>query len=84
MSDIVETEFGRLQQILSDDGKLRWWFECPGCGEWGPLSDDHLHGRESVDHASHGCPAGYHKTHDFVAAHPLVFENGTEGGGITE
>ena len=72
-NDIVETEFGRLQQILSDDGKLRWWFECPGCGEWGPLSEDHLHGRESVDHASHGCPAGYHKTHNFVAAHPEVF-----------
>jgi len=82
-NEIVETEFGRLQQTLVN-GKLGWWFECPGCGEWGPLSDDHLHGRESIDHASHGCPAGYHETHNFVAAHPEVFGQAGEVGGITE
>jgi hypothetical protein len=39
----------------------------------GALDDDQLHGRVSIDHASHGCPAGYHETHNFVAAYPVVF-----------
>jgi hypothetical protein len=78
MSDIVETEFGRLQQFLVD-GKPMWFFECPGCGEWGPLGDAELHGRSSIDHASHGCPAGYHETHNFVAAYPAVFGRGVQG-----
>ena len=76
---IVETEFGRLQQKRVD-GKPTWFFECPGCGTWGPLSDDHLHGRESIDHASHGCTAGYHETHNFVAAYPGVFGGEVHGG----
>lgn len=81
MSDIVEAKFGRLQQVLID-GKPRWRFECPGCGTWGPLDDDQLHGRVSIDHASHGCPVGYHETHNFVAAYPVVFGR-VQGGGIT-
>ena len=82
MSDIVETEYGRLQQRIVD-GKPGWWFECPGCGAWGPLSDAHLHGRESIDHESHGCPAGYHETHNFVEAYPAIFGQGIEGGEAT-
>jgi hypothetical protein len=69
---MVETKFGRLQQGIVD-GKPTWFFECPGCGEWGPLADEQLDGRMSIDHASHGCPAGYHETHNFVAAYPEVF-----------
>jgi hypothetical protein len=83
MSDIVETEFGRLQQILVD-GEPMWFFECPGCGAWGPLGVEELNGRSSIDHASHGCPAGYHETHDFVAAYPAVFGQEVHGGDISE
>jgi hypothetical protein len=31
------------------------------------MDDDQAHGRISVDHASMGCPGGYHETHDFAA-----------------
>ena len=67
MSRIIDTEFGRFRAVRSD-GIDTFLFECPGCGEWGHLDDDQWHGRVSVDHASMGCPGGYHETHDFQAA----------------
>lgn len=65
MSTEAETSFGRLRRVSRDDD-TRWLLECPGCGEWGGLDDDQLHGRVSVDHASMGCIGGYHETHDFA------------------
>ena len=65
MSIIVETKFGRLRAV-NRDGSRTWLLECPGCGEWGALDDDQLHGRVSVDHAADGCKGGYHETHDFA------------------
>lgn len=67
MSVIVETEFGRLRRVIRD-GEPTWLLECPGCGQWGGLDDDQLHGQVSVDHAAMGCSGGYHETHDFAAA----------------
>lgn len=77
MSDgtIVTTKYGELRRNLASvDGKLHtsgkiyeWELKCPGCGTWGLLDEDQLHGRVSVDHAAQGCPGGYHETHDFAA-----------------
>jgi hypothetical protein len=63
---IATTEFGRLRKVTRD-GEPAVLFECP-CGEWGGIDDDQFHGRVSVDHASMGCPVGYHETHDYAAA----------------
>lgn len=49
------------------DGEEVVQLRCPGCGVWGDLDDDQLHGRVSVDHAADGCPGGFHETHDFSA-----------------
>lgn len=73
MTLIVKTEVGRLRR--ANGAPSGWMLECPGCGEWLPISEAMLHGRISVDHAFDGCPGGYHETHDFAAA--LV-------GGITD
>jgi hypothetical protein len=69
LSQVYETEHGALRRIA--DGE-RWLLCCPGCGGWGPLDDDMFHGRVSVDHATDGCPGGYHETHDFAAAVAVV------------
>lgn len=66
MSPEFDTKFGRLRRV-SRDGVPAYLLLCPGCGEWGTLDDDQLHGRISVDHASMGCSGGYHETHDFWA-----------------
>lgn len=67
MSVFSRTEFGTLRRVDRDRDQAVL-LECPGCGEWGTLDDDQLHGRVSVDHASDGCPGLYHETHDFAAA----------------
>jgi len=68
MSPVVaSTEFGELRRVTRD-GEPGVLLKCPGCGQWGGLDDDQLHGRVSVDHAAMGCPGGYHETHDFAAA----------------
>jgi hypothetical protein len=55
------------------DGEPQWQLRCPGCGSWGDIDDDQLHGRVSVEHTvgtddrgnycSTGC--GYHETVDW-------------------
>lgn len=80
MSHIVTTPHGRLRKVTRD-GELAWLLECPGCGQWGGLDDDQLHGRISVDHAAMGCPGGYHETHDFASAMPAAQVRSGEGGG---
>lgn len=67
MSTIAETEFGEIRRVTRD-GVPTLLLVCPGCGEIGSLDDDQAHGKVSVDHASMGCPGGYHETHDFWAA----------------
>jgi hypothetical protein len=34
---------------------------CPGCGKWGDLDDDQLHGRVSTHHEE----CGFHETRDW-------------------
>ena len=67
MRFVSYTQFGVLRRETGE-GKELLLLACPGCGEVGPLDDDQFHGRVSVDHASHGCPVGYHEKHDFWAA----------------
>lgn len=65
----VETPFGIMGKRIID-GDPVWSLRCPGCGTWGLLDDDQLHGRISVDHAADGCTGGYHETHNFAAELP--------------
>lgn len=63
MSEIIETPVGRFRRVT--DGAKKWFlWECR-CGEWCNLSDDQMNGLVSVDHASQGCSAKYHETHNF-------------------
>lgn len=66
MSLIVDTPLGRFREVIRD-GIPEWLWECR-CGEWGPLDSDQWHGLISVDHASMGCAANYHETHDYAQA----------------
>jgi hypothetical protein len=73
-TEIVETPHGRLRRLATSDGEphrsygrtFEWELECPGCGVWGLLDEDQLHGRVSVDHSADGCSGGYHETHNFA------------------
>ena len=62
MSEIVTTTVGRFRHVTPG----AWLWECP-CGQWSYLSADQWAGRVSVDHASEGCSAGYHETHNYAA-----------------
>jgi hypothetical protein len=64
MTRIVTTNEGQRFRLADDHGTPLWLWECK-CGEWAPLSEDQWNGRVSVDHASMGCPLGYHETHNF-------------------
>ncbi len=67
MTVIANTRLGVIRRVIRDQ-RFVYLLECPGCGRRGELDDDQWHGRVSVDHASMGCPGGYHETHDFAAA----------------
>jgi hypothetical protein len=71
MSQICDTEFGRMRRV-ERDGEDTWLLECPVCKDWGSLDDDQANGRVSVDHSGDtqsphggGKPCTYHETHDF-------------------
>lgn len=70
MSQIVTTADGRFQFRRVNTGDQShpdtWLFRCP-CGQWAYLDEDQWNGRVSVDHASDGCPANFHETHNFGA-----------------
>lgn len=68
MSQIVTTTVGRFRRVNTGDTGHpdTWLWECP-CGQWAYLDADQWAGRVSVDHASDGCPKGYHETHNFGA-----------------
>jgi hypothetical protein len=68
MSEIVTTKVGRFRRVNTGDPAHpdAWLFECP-CGQWAYLDEDQWAGRVSVDHASDGCPNGYHETHNYGA-----------------
>ena len=59
---------GRFRRVNTGDTGHpdTWLWECP-CGQWAYLDADQWAGRVSVDHASDGCPKGYHETHNFGA-----------------
>lgn len=50
-----------------------WELRCPGCGAWGRIDDDQLHGRVSVDHSGDDAPVTvyapegctFHETRDW-------------------
>jgi hypothetical protein len=64
VSDIVETEFGRIQRGVVD-GEPCGSSNDQAVGREDQRTMTQLHGRASIDHASHGCPAGYHETLNF-------------------
>jgi hypothetical protein len=68
MSEIITTKVGRFRRVNTGDPAHpdAWLFECP-CGQWAYLDEDQWAGRVSVDHASDGCPNGYHETHNYGA-----------------
>lgn len=69
MSQIVTTSEGwKFNRVNDGEGNDAWLFRCPGCGTWAYLDEDQWNGTVSVDHASMGCPGGYHETHPFGAA----------------
>ena len=67
MSRFSFTEFGLVQRVTLD-GQPTLILLCPGCGMAARMDDDQARGRVSVDHATDGCPGGYHETHDYWAA----------------
>lgn len=69
MSQIVDTSVGRFRRVNTGDPTHpdTWLWECP-CGQWAYLDEDQWAGRVSVDHASDGCPKGYHETHEYGKA----------------
>jgi hypothetical protein len=87
MSRVVVTEHGTVRG--AEGSPSGWLLECPGCGEWLPISEDMLHGRISVDHATDGCPGRYHETHDFASAStrrkgPPFVEGCAKRGGVCD
>lgn len=50
----------RIRQVKRD-GALIWQLCCPGCGKWGEIDDDQLHGRVSTLHEE----CGFHETQDW-------------------
>lgn len=53
---------GRIRPVMRD-GFPVMKLQCPGCGCWGDIDDDQLHGRVSVDHTDTGCT--FHETRDW-------------------
>ena len=72
MSRIVTTKLGRFRSVSvtmqtpANGHSNAWLFECQ-CGQWAYLDEDQWAGRVSVDHASDGCPNGYHESHNYGA-----------------
>jgi hypothetical protein len=67
VSYVANTRVGVIRRAVRDRRHI-YMLACPGCGQLGELDDGQWRGRVSVDHASMGCPGGYHETHDFAAA----------------
>ena len=56
---------GRLRHRISD-GEEVTQLQCPGCGRWGQIDDDQLHGRISVDHTDPTVPCTFHETRNWA------------------
>ena len=50
MSLIVSTSLGRFRAVVDQQKRKSFLFECPVCGEWLPMSEDHLNGSKDVQH----------------------------------
>jgi hypothetical protein len=67
--------WGEYLRVVIRDGEPVFQLRCPGCGVWGDLDDDQLHGRVSTEHSagsddrgyasSSGC--GFHETRDWFS-----------------
>jgi len=53
MSKFVPTSKG-LFRAVKDEGRTRFLFQCPECGEWLPLDEEALAGRLSLSHELRG------------------------------
>lgn len=62
-------------RLVIRDGEEVILGRCPGCGEWGDLDDDQLHGRVSTHHDP-GC--GWHETKDWWADHAASMTRGRD------
>jgi hypothetical protein len=72
----VNTDLGKIR-LLAPGGEKVALLWCAVCEDWEPLNLDQMEGRVSVDHASRGCPSGYHETHHFgveVAARVAAYK----------
>lgn len=51
MSDLVDTRLGQFNCVRDGDIR-RWLLECKFCGELLPLTEEHLQGKQPIDHES--------------------------------
>jgi len=58
MSRIIPTKLGRFNAV-KDGTETQFLFECPDCGEWLPMSEEHLNGSTPIDHQSLKVPATF-------------------------
>jgi len=54
MSLIVSTSLGRFRAVTDQQNGKSFLFECPVCGEWLPMSEEHLNGSRDVQHLRRG------------------------------
>lgn len=73
MSKVVPTKIGRFRQVT--DGDRKWFlFECPTCGEWLPMKEEHLNGSAPIDHLSRPDGDRVRMTCAFSGKHKLGIE----------
>src|SRR5690349_15458770 len=56
MSLIGTTSLGRFRAVVDQQKRKSFLFECPVCGEWLPMSEEHLNGSRDVQHLRKGEP----------------------------
>lgn len=54
MSLIVSTSLGRFRKVVDSTNTISFLFECPTCGEWLPMSEEHMNGSRDVHHLLKG------------------------------
>jgi phage terminase large subunit GpA-like protein len=54
MSLIVSTSLGRFRHVVDSQKRRSFLFECPTCGEWLPMSEEHLSGSRDVQQLRRG------------------------------
>ena|ERR1041385_5478044 len=54
MSLIVTTDLGRFRAVVDQQQKKSFLLECPVCGEWLPMAEEHLNGSRDIQHLRKG------------------------------